>query len=72
MSDRMGKFLVLTVDGKTSKVIADYAQVVEGGVLTFYEVTEPKYRMVIAYAAGAWTFFGVLDAAGADVPNLEA
>lgn len=68
----MKKFLVLTADGKTSKVIADYAQVVEGGVLTFYEVIEPRYHMVIAYASGAWKFFGVLDATGADVPNLEA
>lgn len=68
----MAKFLVLTADGKTCKVIADYAQVVEGGVLTFYEVTEPKYHMVVAYAAGAWKFFGVLGATGENVPNLEA
>lgn len=66
----MNKYLVLTSDGQTVKVLAT-AAAIRDGALCFYGGENLREQFVISYAPGAWKFFGLADHNG-DIPNIEA
>jgi hypothetical protein len=65
----MNKYLVLTADGQSVKVLANGASV-RDGALCFHANKNNAECFVVAYAPGCWKFFGLLDVTG-DVPNIE-
>lgn len=65
----MSKYLVLTSDGQTVTVAATGASIRDGALC--FNVKGPEAEnFVMAYAPGAWKFFGLLDDKG-EIPIIE-